>query len=135
MEALGTRSTTPFGGVSTERHKPALKRFVQSPDDLTPTAKAVGAHPRFKNHGGPVVAFGVVHASFWGSAWKTDPAHVQRAARLGQFLQNFLASSYMNILSQYGSGQGGHSKYCLGPSWRGVGGQKSSQALQIDFGP
>jgi hypothetical protein len=106
MEALETRSTTPFGGVSTERHKPALKRFVQSPDDLTPTAKAAGAHPRFKNHGGPVVALAVVHASFWGGAWNADPAHVQRAGRLGQFLQDFLASKYMNILSQYGSGQG-----------------------------
>ena len=106
MEASKTRSTTPFGGVSTALHKPALKRFVQSPDDLAPAAKAASAHPKFKNHGGPIVSSAVVHASFWGAAWKSDPAHVQRAASLGQFFQDFLASTYMNILSQYGSGQG-----------------------------
>jgi hypothetical protein len=106
MEASKTHSTTPFGGVSAELHKPALKRFVQSVDDLAPAAKTSAAHPKFKYHGGPIVSAPVVHASFWGGAWQTDPAHVQRAARLGQYLQDLLASTYMNILSQYGIGHG-----------------------------
>ena len=87
-------------------HRPALKHFAQSPDDLAPAARAAGAHPKFKNHGGPIVTSATVHASFWGANWQSDPAHVQRAARLGQFLQDLLASTYMNILSQYGAGRG-----------------------------
>ena len=104
--ASRARSATPFGGVSAVRHKAAMKHFVQTPDDLAPAPKAASAHPKFKNHGGPVVASSAVHASFWGVAWQTDPAHAQRAARLNQFLQDLLASTYMNILSQYGAGLG-----------------------------
>ncbi|HEY8643464.1 MAG TPA: hypothetical protein VIO84_11945 [Candidatus Dormibacteraeota bacterium] len=107
MQASNTRSTTPFGGVSAELHQPALKRFVQDADDRAPAAKKVAAaHPNFRNHGGPIVSAPVVHASFWGAAWATDQAHIQRAARLGQFLQDLLAGTYMNILSQYGTGHG-----------------------------
>jgi hypothetical protein len=47
-----------------------------------------------------------VYASFWGDQWLTDPASTQRAGRLAQFLKDFLASNYMNILSQYGCGGG-----------------------------
>ncbi len=106
MKTSKTRSTTPFGGVSAVPQGPALKRFARSPDDLAPAAKAAAAHPRFKYHGGPIVTSPVVHASFWGGAWQSDPAHVQRAARLGQFLQDLLASTYVNILTQYGVGHG-----------------------------
>jgi hypothetical protein len=100
------RSATPFGGVSAERHKPALKRFQQTPDDLAPAAKAAGAYPKFKYHGGPIVSAPVVHASYWGAAWQSDQGHIQRAQRMNQFLQDLLASTYMNILSQYGVGKG-----------------------------
>src|SRR5713226_1253233 len=88
MKTSKTRSTTPFGGVSAVPQGPALKRFARSPDDLAPAAKAAAAHPRFKYHGGPIVTSPVVHASFWGGAWHSGPAHGQRAARLGQFLQD-----------------------------------------------
>jgi hypothetical protein len=53
-----------------------------------------------------VIGCAQVYASFWGNQWLTDPASTQRAGRLAQFLKDFLASSYMNILSQYGCGSG-----------------------------
>jgi hypothetical protein len=53
-----------------------------------------------------VIGCAQVYASFWGDQWLTDPASTQRAGRLAQFLKDFLASHYMNILSQYGCGSG-----------------------------
>lgn len=63
-----THSSRPFGGVSAQRHKPALKHFVQEPDDLAAAAPHAGAHPKFKYHGGPIVSTPKVHASLWGDA-------------------------------------------------------------------
>lgn len=60
----------------------------------------------FTYHGGPVIGCAQVYATFWGDQWLTDPASTQRAGRLAQFVKDFLASSYMNILSQYGCGSG-----------------------------
>jgi hypothetical protein len=82
------------------------------PDDLTaqkvggvaaPAAAAVAAD--FGYQGGPIIAEPQVYASFWGSRW-SDMSHAPRRANLIQFLQDLLASDYMNILSQYGVGQG-----------------------------
>jgi hypothetical protein len=100
------RQVVPFGGVSAVLHGPALKHFEQTPDDLAPTKQGAGAYPTFIFHGGPIVTTSIVHATFWGAQWHSDPAHIQRATRMEQFLQDFLASDYMNILSQYGAGQG-----------------------------
>jgi hypothetical protein len=53
-----------------------------------------------------VIGCSLVYTSFWGSAWLTDPGHLVRAGQLSQFMKDFLASKYMNILSQYGAGAG-----------------------------
>ena len=50
--------------------------------------------------------FRSVYASFWGPNWTTDPAHLQAAGRLSQFLKDLIDSNFMNILSQYGVGFG-----------------------------
>lgn len=96
---------TSYGGVSAQLRHPALRGFDEYAELLSPVPFAA-AHPGFGYHGGPVVASSLVYASFWGSLWQTDPGHQQRAARLAQFLRDFLASRYMNILSQYGAGGG-----------------------------
>jgi hypothetical protein len=59
----------------------------------------------FGYQGGPIISQPQVCASFWGPSW-TAPDHAQRRSNLIQFVQDFLASDYMNILSQYGVGQG-----------------------------
>jgi hypothetical protein len=100
------KSLRAIGGVSAEMHKPALSGHQPAEDDLAPAARVTGAHPKFRYHGGPVVNAPDVYASFWGSPWSSDPDHQQRKADLEQFLQDFLASSYMDILSQYGAGSG-----------------------------
>jgi hypothetical protein len=53
-----------------------------------------------------VVSCAQVYTSFWGDQWLTDPQATQRAGRLAQFMKDFIASKYMNILSQYGCGNG-----------------------------
>ena len=98
-------SPTAFGGVSARVRQPALRGFDERAELQSPRPLAA-AHPSFGYHGGPVVGFSLVYASFWGPRWQTDPGHRQLAGRLGQFLQDFLASKYMNILSQYGAGAG-----------------------------
>jgi hypothetical protein len=70
----------------------------------TPVGSA--AFSGFTYHGGPVIGCAQVYPTFWGDQWLTDPASTQRAGRLSQFVKDFLASGYMNILSQYGCGSG-----------------------------
>ena len=107
MSDVKRASSRVIGGVSAEQHKPALSGY--EPDDLAPAAGAVGAHPKFRFHRGPVVNSPSVYARYWGAPWSSDPAQLARQADLDQFLQDFLASTYMNILSQYGAGGGaGH---------------------------
>jgi hypothetical protein len=48
----------------------------------------------------------MIYTSFWGSLWLSDPAHIQEAGRLSQFLADLVNSNYMNVLSQYGVGSG-----------------------------
>jgi hypothetical protein len=84
------------GGVSTE------------PSDLAARKRRTRAgtvDPGFAYGGGPIIANPQVHATFWGQAWG-NPDHATRRGDLIQFLQDFIASDYMNILSQYGVGQG-----------------------------
>jgi len=64
------------------------------------------AHPDFVYNGGPVITCPFIYASFWGSRWLSDPAHLQQAARFTQFLKDLVNSDYMNVLSQYGVGSG-----------------------------
>ena len=69
---------------------------------------AAGSPPvdsNFGYQGGPVIADPQVYATFWGAAWAAAD-HAQRRSNLVQFTQDLLASDYMNILSQYGVGQG-----------------------------
>lgn len=101
---------TPSGGVSALPQGPALRHFKPDADEAAPVATAGGAarasFPGFKHHGGPIVASALVHASFWGKAWKSDQVHIRQARRLNRFIRDLLASNYMNILSQYGAGEG-----------------------------
>ena len=68
-------------------------------------AGAPPADSNFGYQGGPIIADPQVHATFWGPAW-ADAEHTLRQADLAQFAQDLLASDYMNILSQYGVGEG-----------------------------
>jgi hypothetical protein len=73
--------------------------------DLQARAPAAGSDPGFGYQGGPIIADPQVHATFWGAHWG-NASHAARRADLIQFVQDFLASDYMNILSQYGVGNG-----------------------------
>lgn len=95
----------PHGGVSPKISEPAAKG-MESLIDFGGVLNAAAAHPNFTYHGGPVVTCPQVYATFWGNGWLSNPAQTIRAGRLAQFLGDLLASKYMNILSQYGSGWG-----------------------------
>jgi hypothetical protein len=104
------------GGVSPRPNAPATRDLREVHAPLTPPNKAA-AFPGFVNHGGPIVATPLVYASFWGSQWTADAAHLTRAARLTQFLTDMVASQYMNVLSQYGSSSGAGGACYLGASF------------------
>jgi hypothetical protein len=74
---------------------PGDTRPARSPR-ATYSAEQGRSLPGFVNHGGPVVATPLVYASFWGSQWTADAAHLTRAAHLTQFLTDMVASQYMN---------------------------------------
>jgi hypothetical protein len=95
----------PRGGVSPVPHKAAGNDLetVVAPAGPLPAA---AAFPGFSYHGGPVVKFPQLYASFWGSSWLGSAANLERAARLSQFLTDICASKYMNVLSQYGASSG-----------------------------
>jgi len=80
------------------------KKKVPLGAELAPIS-GLGAFPNFSYHGGPVVSNAQVYAIFLGD-W-TSAGDQDRATRLNQFLNDFLNSKYMNILSQYGCGSGG----------------------------
>ena len=86
-------STRKVGGVSHKR-------------PIQPSSPASGQHaPDFQYNGGPVIRCPQVYGTFWGPNW-LDNVHLNRAANLSQFLTDLLASTYMNIVSQYGVGLG-----------------------------
>ncbi len=120
--AIGTKRAKPgdvrhaIGGVSPALHKPATNDLetVLEPSGPRPAA---AAFPGFSWHGGPVIKFPLIYASFWGSSWLAGAAHLTRAAHLTQFLTDLGASKYMNILSQYGAGTGAGSACFLRSSF------------------
>jgi hypothetical protein len=90
----------------------------------------IGAPPvdsSFGYQGGPIIAQPQVYATFWGAAW-ANADHAQRRADLVQFIQDLLASDYMNILSQYGVGQGAGQ----GGTWMGDSGLATVQGQLSD---
>jgi hypothetical protein len=93
------------GGVSPQPNAPAIEG-VKTLVEPRGQAPAAVAFPGFVYQGGPVIGCPQVYASFWGSLWTSDAAHVTEAGRLSQFLTDILASQFMNVLSQYGVGSG-----------------------------
>lgn len=97
----------PRGGVGPRQGQPSI-RDVETrplPPPLPAALAAQGQFPNFTYMGGPVIAMPQVHVSFWGALW-SDAGHQTRAQRLAQFHSDLLASGFMNVLSQYGVGQG-----------------------------
>jgi hypothetical protein len=100
---VSARAITPpasLGGVPAAQKPPPTE-----PSDLQGPTGATATDAGFGYQGGPIIANPQVHASFWGASW-SDAAHAARRSDLIQFVQDFLASDYMNILSQYGVGNG-----------------------------
>lgn len=94
QQPTGTRRV---GGVGA-RPRPLIQR-----GEAGPLAPAI---PDFVYNGGPVITCPFIYASFWGSLWLSDPAHLEAAGRLTQFLEDLVNSNFMNILSQYGVASG-----------------------------
>ena len=93
-----SKSGRTVGGVSP---KPGHERL------LAPAAgPAAPAHGDFIWNGGPVLTCPFMYATFWGPSWTNSPAGLAEAARLSQFLQDLGNSQFMNVLSQYGVGNG-----------------------------
>jgi hypothetical protein len=120
--SVGTQKAKPgevrhaIGGVSPVLHKPATRDLQTVVEPAGPRA-AAAAFPGFSYHGGPVIKFPLIYASFWGSSWLAGAANLTRAAHLTQFLTDLGASKYMNILSQYGAGTGAGSACFLRSSF------------------
>lgn len=89
------------GGVSPRLHAPAIRGAHKR----RKAPKGAGKFPNFSYQGGPVIGMPDVRTSFWGALW-SDAAHQARAQRLSQFHQDLLNSGFMNVLTQYGVGQG-----------------------------
>jgi hypothetical protein len=90
------------GGVSPRLRAPAIRGARTR---KAKAAKQPGKFPNFTWQGGPVIATPEVHTTFWGALW-SDASHQARAQRLNQYHQDLLQSEFMNVLSQYGVGQG-----------------------------
>jgi len=84
----------------------------------SPVSPAVSglAHGDLVYNGGPLISCPQVHATFWGPDW-SDEVHQAESQRLIQFLKDLSASSWMNILSQYGAGTGQNSATFTGSSF------------------
>ena len=57
--------------------------------------------------GGPLIDHAAVETVYLGSAWTSDTALAQNANRLDQFFANLTQSTYMDMLAEYGTPQGG----------------------------
>jgi hypothetical protein len=90
------------GGVSPRIHAPAIRGARTRPQK---GKKDAGKYPNFRYQSGPVIRSPQVRTSFWGALW-ADASHQARAQRLNQFHEDLLQSGFMNVLSQYGVGQG-----------------------------
>jgi len=95
-----SKSGRKIGGVA---RKPAHDGYPKAAGGPGPAAPA---HADFIWNGGPVVTCPLMYATFWGPSWTNSPAGLAEAARLSQFLQDLVASQFMNVLSQYGAGSG-----------------------------
>jgi hypothetical protein len=93
------------GGVNPTLGAPAV-HGLEIPTVSRKALPSVGAFPNFTFHGGPIITNPQVYTSFWGPLWQSDLAYQQRAIRLNHFLQDLLNSDFMNVLSQYGTGNG-----------------------------
>ncbi|MGZ3509836.1 MAG: hypothetical protein ACXWNK_16235 [Vulcanimicrobiaceae bacterium] len=91
-----------YGGVSARKRRRVLYgvQVVKAQ-----AASAGGAFPNFVNNGGPVVTTPRIYTSFWGALW-SDAPHASDVARLNAFCADLLNSNFMNVLAQYGSGNG-----------------------------
>jgi hypothetical protein len=98
------KSTSKFVLHGVRPHKPKTR---PSPRVADPTSPGTGAgnDPNLLYRGGPVLFEPTVWLVFLGD-W-TSTANQNRATRLGQYVTDFLGSSYMNVLSQYGTGSTG----------------------------
>ena len=67
---------------------------------VTPIAGA--APPSLTNHGGPVLSAVEVVPIYWGASWSSG-TNATLAANLDKFFDFILASSYIDLLSQYGT--------------------------------
>lgn len=74
------------------------------------------AFPGFVYNGGAVVAIPAVFTSYWGALW-SDADHQSAAQRLNLYVQDLLASNFMNVLSQYGVGSGAGSGQFMAASF------------------
>ncbi len=92
-----------WGGVSSRPGAAAIHGVAVGA--LPEAAVSAGAFPGFVYNGGPVISSPQVYTSFWGALW-SDADHQQQAARLNQFHADLLQSNFMNVLSQYGVGNG-----------------------------
>ena len=90
----GTREIVPVLGIVPARRAKKAAAATGQP-----------AFPGFVYNGGAVITSPVVYTSFWGSLW-SDATHQTDAQRLNQYVQDLLASNFMNVLSQYGVGSG-----------------------------
>jgi hypothetical protein len=115
-ETHAARTVEPQALVTGRRGGVGGKRALHRRVEAAGAATALVA-PGFRYHAnGPIIASPEVRATFWGPLWRR-PDHAARRANLIQFLQDMLASRYMNILSQYGVGHGaGQSGRYLGDS-------------------
>lgn len=100
--AVGTRRRVAHGGVSPKVRQAALHGAQPGAAVVGGISPAAATFPGFVYNGGPVVRCPQIYTSFWGSLWRTDPSHMERAGRLNQFLRDLAQSSFMNVLTQYG---------------------------------
>lgn len=57
--------------------------------------------------GGPLIGHAAVETIYLGKAWATDPSLAQSATRLDQFFASVTNSSYLDMLAEYSTPQGG----------------------------
>ena len=88
------------------------------------------AFPGFSYNGGAIITSPTVYTSFWGSLW-SDAAHQAAAQRLNLYVQDLLASNFMNVLSQYGVGTGaGSGRFVQGSFLATVANQLTDNDIQ-----
>ena len=115
MTASTTRSSTTTAIAKSTRKVGGVSANKPAPVALSPASPA---HGDFVWNGGPVITYPQIYATFWGVHW-SDATHQAQAARLVQFLKDLPASNWMNIMSQYGAGNGAGSGLYVESSYLG----------------